>query len=404
MIISKESINYSIRNLKKNKGRSFLTVFSIFLGIATIFVFISFGLGLYDYIDSFTTSGTADKLMIQGKGLAAPGLDTSFRLTDEDITAIERVRGVIDVSGIYARPVEVVQRGTRRYVYGMAYDPEKPLIIEFFGDIGIEKGRILQKGDSGKVVLGYNYMLDNKILPRALDINERLEINGVKMSVVGFFESVGSAPDDAQVYFTKDYFESLYPEEEISYAMIVVRADRNDIEGTAERIKRALRNKRNQEEGKEDFTVQSFQELLDSFSVALNIVIGFIIMIAFISILVSAVNTANTMITSVLERYQEIGVLKSIGAKNSEIFKIFLFESGLLGLIAGVVGVLVGFGLAYLGGVILVDLGWGFLQPSFSPWLFIGCILFATFTGAISGVIPAWRASKINAVDALRYE
>jgi len=96
--------------------------------------------------------------------------------------------------------------------------------------------------------------------------------------------------------------------------------------------------------------------------------------------------------------------LKSIGARNSEIFKIFLFESGFLGFVAGCIGVLAGWGGASLGAMILDNLGYGFLSPHYSWVLFVGCIAFATLTGAISGMVPAWRASKINAVDALRYE
>jgi putative ABC transport system permease protein len=110
------------------------------------------------------------------------------------------------------------------------------------------------------------------------------------------------------------------------------------------------------------------------------------------------------MITSVLERYKEIGILKSIGARNSEILGIFLFESAFLGLVAGILGVLLGWGLSSLAGTILNTLGYGFLKPFYSSALFGGLIGFAVLTGAISGMFPAIRASKINTVDALRYE
>jgi putative ABC transport system permease protein len=144
--------------------------------------------------------------------------------------------------------------------------------------------------------------------------------------------------------------------------------------------------------------------MMESFSSALDIIIGFVILIALISVIVSAVNTANTMITSVLERYKEIGILKAIGARNSEIFGIFLFESAFLGLIAGILGVLLGWGMTSFAGKILMNSGWGFLQPYYNSTIFIGLILFAVLTGAISGVIPAIRAAKTNTVDALRYE
>ena len=81
-----------------------------------------------------------------------------------------------------------------------------------------------------------------------------------------------------------------------------------------------------------------------------------------------------------------------------------MFESSFLGFVAGVVGVLVGWGATYIAGKALFNMGWGFLQPYYSIELFVGSILFATITGAISGVIPAIKASKINPVDALRYE
>jgi len=182
----------------------------------------------------------------------------------------------------------------------------------------------------------------------------------------------------------------------------------NNIEQAVENVERGLRKHRDVEKGKEDFFVQTFENMIESYTAAINIIIAFVILIALISVLVSAVNTANTMITSVLERYKEIGILKSIGARNSEVFEIFLFESAFLGFTAGILGVLLGWIATLVANMTLNSLGWGFLQPAYSILfpgdLFIYCILFAVITGAISGVIPAYRASRINTVDALRYE
>ena len=110
------------------------------------------------------------------------------------------------------------------------------------------------------------------------------------------------------------------------------------------------------------------------------------------------------MITSVLERTSEIGVLKSIGARNIEVFNLFLFESGVLGFISGILGVLGGFLFTEIARKILFNLGWSFLAPYYSVELFVGCVLFATITGAISGVVPAINASRVNPVEALRHE
>jgi len=215
---------------------------------------------------------------------------------------------------------------------------------------------------------------------------------------------VGNPHDDSNIYISEDYLDKLYPDKNNSYGWIVARVNPLDIDSVIGGLEKNLRKVRDLKEGKEDFFVQSFQEMISSYMGSLNIIIGFIILISLISVFVSAVNTANTMITSVLERVREIGVIKAVGARNSEIFSIFLFESSFLGLIAGVLGVFMGWGIASFGGIFLENLGWGFLTPSFPPILFIGCILFAIITGAISGVFPAMRASRINVIDALRYE
>lgn len=400
-MIGRDSINYSLRNLWHRKGRSFLTVFSILIGIATIFIFISFGWGLYNYTDSFTTGSSADKLIVMAKGAGMPGLSETVKIGEEDLQTIQDTSGVYEASGSYFEYVKVEKRGENIYSYLVSYDPEIPIIMDVF-NVGIEEGRILNKGDSG-VVLGYNYMIDGKIFDRGLSINDQIEINGEKYRIFGFLESIGNPADDANVYVTNDEFLEIFPNK-TNYAQIVVRVDVGEIEKTIENLEKNLRKQRDVERGKEDFYVQSFEDMIESYSGALDVIIGFVILIALISILVSAVNTANTMITSVLERYKEIGVLKSIGARNSEILSIFLFESAFLGLVAGVLGVILGYGLTSLAANILSTLGYGFLQPAYSPVLFGGLILFSILTGAISGVFPAIRASKINAVDALRYE
>ncbi len=401
-MINEESIRYSLRNLKSRKGRSFLTLFSILVGIATIFVFISFGYGLYEYTNSFTTGSSVDKLLITAKGNSAPGMDETFKLTDDDVRAIKRAAGVYEASGVYYDVVEIEKRNEKIFSFLVSYDPKKPLMMDIFG-IGAEKGRLLRPGDLRSAVFGYNYMIDGKIFDRGLELNDLVEINGEKVKVIGFMESIGNPQDDSSLYVTNDYFEKLLPEKD-SYAQIVVRVDLDEMDKARENIERNLRKQRNLEEGKEDFFVQSFEDMIETFSSILNIIIGFVILIALISVLVSAINTANTMITSVLERYKEIGILKAIGARNSEVFGIFLFESAFLGLLAGTLGVLLGWGITSLAGSILDNMGWGFLSPYYSVALFLGLILFAGLTGAISGVVPAIRASKINTVDALRYE
>lgn len=96
--------------------------------------------------------------------------------------------------------------------------------------------------------------------------------------------------------------------------------------------------------------------------------------------------------------------MKAIGARNGDILTIFIFESGFLGMVGGFVGVLLGYSISKIGGAIAASSGFKMLQPTF-PWhLTFGCIFFAFFVGAVSGILPAWQASKLKPVDALRYE
>jgi len=401
-MISRENIRYSLNNLKQRKARSFLTILSIFIGIATIFIFISFGLGLYVYVNSFVSETSADKITIQPKGVGAPGIDDTFSLTKDDLEAIEKTSGVYEVSGMQFKVTEAESRSVNKFVFLISFDPENDLLTEL-SDIEVFKGRNLESGEKGKVILGYNYLIDDKIFPKGLDVNDKITIAEEDFKVVGFYEPIGNPQDDSNIYMTEEQFEETFNQSNV-YNYIIARADITKLDQIEENIEKSLRKSRDLEEGKEDFTVATFASLLEQYTSVLNVIIGFIILIALISVLVSSINTANTMITSVLERTKEIGIMKSVGARNSEILAIFLFESSFLGFIAGVVGVLIGFGATFIAGKILFNLGWGFLQPYYSIELFVGSIAFATITGAISGVIPAVKASRTNPVDALRYE
>jgi putative ABC transport system permease protein len=280
-------------------------------------------------------------------------------------------------------------------------DPSSDMMSELI-NVDIIQGRNLKKGDANKVVVGYNYLLENKIMPQPYKVGDKIEINGDKYDIVGFYAAIGNPQDDSQIYMIDGYFKKVFPDK--TYDWILGRASINEMTETVERVKKELRKFRSQKEGQEDFDVASFEDQIRAFTSALNIVIGFVILIALISVLVSAVNTTNTMVTSVLERIREIGIIKSIGAKNSEIFNIFLFESSFLGFVAGVIGVIIGWMITSAAGSILKNLGWGFLSPHTSWTIFAAGILFATTVGVIAGVIPAINASKLKPVDALRYE
>ncbi len=403
-MINKELVKYSLKNIAHRKSRSFLTIFSILVGISTIFIFVSFGQGLFDYVNELKSSSGADKVTVIPKGIGAPGLDKTFFLTEEDLKAVSKTSGVYEASGIYSTAAEISKSKTNKFIFLVGFDTDHTDLMKEVFSIDLDSGRDLRNGDDKKAILGYNYQIEDKILPGKLTLNDNLEVQGEKIRIAGFFEQIGNPQDDSNIYITQDYFEKLYPNSSGKYNQIVAKVDADNIQNVIDRIEDELRKSRGLKKGKEDFFVSSFEDLLEQFTSALNYIVYFVIFIALISVVVSAVNTANTTITSVIERVKEIGIMKAIGARNSEVFAIFVFEAGFLGFVAGVIGIMVGLVVTSIAGAFLKNAGWGFLSPHYSWQLFLGCILFATLTGALSGIIPSWRASKIRPVRALRYE
>ena len=121
--------------------------------------------------------------------------------------------------------------------------------------------------------------------------------------------------------------------------------------------------------------------------------------------IVGGIGIANTIYTSVLERTKEIGVMNAIGAQNKDILTIFLLESGLLGLVGGILGVALGATISKsIEYYAINQLGTTLLRAVIPPYLVIGCLIFAVLAGAVSGFWPAYQATKIKPVEALRYE
>jgi putative ABC transport system permease protein len=401
-----EMIKYAKNNLLIRKMRTFLTVLSIFIGITTIFIFISFGLGLHSYVQELAGESSLDKFIVQAKGIGAPGLDQTFALDETDLEEVEKTLGVKQALGFYAGVAEVEHKREKKFVFISSWEPtvkNNQVIEEAFG-FSVDPGRSLKKGDTGKVVLGHNYQLQDKIFKKPLEVGGKLEVNGETFSIIGFYELVGNPQDDSNIYVSDQDYKRLLGADE-KFAMVFGQVHNpNEVSAVVERIEKNIRENRGLEEGKEDFFVQSYEELIEQFGAVLNIVIGFIVLIAFISVIVSAVNTANTMVTSVLERTREIGVMKAIGATRSMIRNIFLVQSGLVGFVAGLLGVIIGWIVSALFGMALSALGWSFLAPRFTMVLFISLIVFSTIVGIISGVTVAVQASLLKPVDALRYE
>src|SRR3989338_1918437 len=398
-------IRYAVQNLGKRKLRSSLTILSILIGITSIFALLSFGIGIQKYVDDLADEAGRDKLFIQAKGVGAPGTDENFFLAKEDVEFVEKMNGVNEIAGIYFKAAEIKFDDQKRFYFLMADVVDKLDFLEEAFSVKVISGRRLKEGDLDKAVLGYNYQFEDKIFKKAIRLGDKIEINGNRYEVIGFKEEIGNPQDDTNVYITVESFEQLFPDRKDKFSFVIMSAQKGvNPSDLADRVEERLRKFKDQEEGKESFFVQTFDDALATFTTIINVINGMLVLIALVSVVVAFVNIMNTMYTSILERTKEIGVMKAIGAKNSDILLVFIVEAGLIGLVGGALGVLLGYIISSIGGSIAAASGFALLKPAYPISLIIGCLIFSLLVGAAAGFFPARRASKLKPVDALRYE
>lgn len=406
----KEFFNISFQSLKRRRLRSWLTMIGIFIGIAAVVSLISLGQGMENAIyEQFENIGS-DKLFVQPKaGFGMMGDNTGFApLTDKDVTFIEQQQSVQAVTAYTFTSAKVSYQDSTRYFNLLGVPTEAKQLQLMIDVMGTEllTGRELKPGDNNVAMLGFYHVERNLYDGKNMEVNSKFTLNdNHTFRAVGVFEPIGSAEDDTMIVIPQDVFREVTGISERVDFIILQVASGADPRVVGEDIKRELARYRGVKEGKEDFSLQTPEDLLASFETVLAIVRWVLIGIASISLLVGAVGIMNTMYTSVLERNKDIGIMKAIGAKNSDIFTLFLFESGLLGLVGGLIGVVLGVGLAKLVELIsAAALGKTFLIAHLSLGLVLASLGLAFIVGALAGSLPALQAAKLQPVDTLRDE
>ena len=392
-------------NLRHRGLRSWLTMLGIFIGIAAVVSLISLGDGLREGVTGQFSTLDADKLIVQntGAGFGPPGSTVVNKLNSHDINLIERVENVEEVVPRLVRVVSVEFNKIKkfRFIASLPKDKTQLDIIYDALNVGVEEGRILEAGEKGKVLLGSDFRDDS--FEKEIRVGSNILIQGKNFEVSGFLKPASSFQINSVILMDEDELrEVLDLEEEID--LIVVQLKDNVVaEDIAEDIKRKLRKDRDLDLGEEDFSVQTPSQGIETINDVLTTINLIIVGIAAISLLVGGVGIANTMYSSVLERTKEIGIMKSIGAKNSDILSIFMIESAILGLMGGIVGAIIGLGLAFSVSALAASALPGLnLAINASIPLIIFSISFSLLIGVISGIFPALQASKLNPVEALR--
>lgn len=394
------------KNLKHRGLRSWLTILGIIIGIAAVVSLISLGAGLKEAVTGQFSNLNPDVLTIQnaGTGFGPPGSTVVNKLNSHDVEVIESAQGIKLVVERLVRVVKIEynEKLSFSYATNIPSDQKKLNFIEDNLNVKLDSGRFLRAGDRGKVVLG-NSIADKNTFGEELKVGDVIKIQDVEFEVVGILKK-GSSFTVNQVVFMpeEDLKKVLNIENEID--VIAVQVDEQDrIEEIGSNIESKLRKDRGLDEGEEDFSVETPVKSLDSINTILTIINIIISGIAAISLIVGGIGIANIMYASVLERTKEIGVMKAIGAKNKDVLYVFLVESGLLGLVGGVLGALLGLGLAFgISSIAGNFLGGLQLNVTVNYMLLIGAVAFSFLIGIICGLLPALQASKLKIVDAFR--
>lgn len=434
------------RNLRRRKARTALTVIGMVIGTISIVVMISIGVGVnQSFRDSVLENGGMTLIHMSANSWDMDDngnyTSTTQNLTDEVAAKMEEVEHVRSVSPLIQNYSIMFKTGKFQcYAMLYAFDFAK---YEDLGFPALEDGTYPTKEDSSKIILGAE-ALEGFYYYSGGRVEEKDDVDLTKDKVTFTFSDyqpnerkkpfeeqikdyafMWSSSEEGvynnytwSVFIDIDHYKELYKK----YANTLKINDRKQALAKLDKYEEIILNADNMNNVTEIQAVikemgysstsdmQYIEPMMDTANM-LELVLG---AIGFVAMLVSAINIANTMIMSIYERTKEIGVMKVLGCEIRDIKLLFLFEAGMMGFIGGVIGI----GFSYIISFVLNKYGSSLLSSLFSSgggeltsgisvipfWLPFLAAFFAIFVAVISGYLPARRATKISAIEAMKTE
>jgi len=412
------AIALAVKNLRTNIGRTVLSLVGIVIGVMAIVIVLSLGAGLREFVfaqlESFGTDyieievkvPNTEQASTQNAGSMAGGMAiTTFKLDDA-----QEVSKLPNVSAWYAGNLgqEVVSfRGHNKQAMIMGTTEG---VTGVDANFKIESGEMYTDEDdrSLKQVVVLGSKIKDSLFGTNTALGEKVKINKQAYTVIGILEERGGSSGffdfDEIVYMPLQTLQKkILGIDYISFAMFKVE-DLSRMEITKLDMVATMRDQHNiKDPSDDDFAVMSVAEAMDLLDNIFSIINILLISLTSISLIVGGVGITNVMYVAVTERTFEIGLRKSAGAKNKDIFQQFMFEAIFITLAGGLIGVGLGYLAAKLAEFIFSEIGFVLAFPLTSGAVTLG-LAFSAVIGLIFGIRPAVKASKLSPMEALRKE
>ncbi|VVB61219.1 MacB-like periplasmic core domain protein [uncultured archaeon] len=396
----------AFKNLRNRLSRSLLTLLGIAIGIMAIISLLALGEGMQQAVTG-ELSSLSDVIIVSAGGNMfssfGGGGSTGEYFTQRDITDIQRIQGIKEVS-------------TQLSGSGLAEYNGKTTIISLTGmevsvmklqyaSQNLESGGFLNEGEQNNIMIGNSIAHDT--FDADISVGGRIKINGQKFFVSGIFgkQGFGGSSSDNIILMSSRDFKKLTGQSNIS--LIYLRVNNvNDAESIATTIQNAI----NENHGKKDFaTATTMTSILKTVQNIIGILQLVLVGIASIALVVASIGIMNTMLTSVMERTREIGIMKAIGATTRDIMSIFIIEGALMSSVGGIIGIILGvFGSQALTLILRSFMSMGGTSFQLSPIITITTVVLAItvslIVGILSSLYPAWKAARMSPIEAVRYE
>lgn len=403
-----EYIKMAVQNIRANKGRSFLTMLGIIIGIASVIAIVSIGEGTKNQMNSEIDGIGGGQIAVS---VSNDAITESEFITAEDVQAVREIDTVEGVNVSESYDGETVTGKGNFSIMLTAEGPDAKLLNNsemkygnYFGENEIEEGKnvcVISDADA-KRLFGTDDVVGMNLDITCYDSSKSFRIMGVTTQKEnGTFVSYTYDGMPVAVNVPYSSMEDLVGATDEFYSLMIQGDKTLDSQIIADQVVHVL-EKRHQCAGEEYFQVQSFQDVMQSMNEMLGMVTAFISFVAGISLLVGGIGVMNIMLVSVTERTREIGIRKSLGAKTSSIMLQFLAEAAILTVIGGLIGIILGILAAYgICSVISGSIGMTII-PGISPTVIFVATLFSCAVGVFFGIYPAKKAARLSPIEALR--